>query len=270
MSEKNKPIILVTGASSGLGAAICQRLLKESYTVYGTSRKWRTGDSSDGVITLNMDLNDRKSVEDAITFVAEKEGRLDVLINNAGIGIQGPAEALSTEVAKSAFNTNLFGAHEVTKACLPLMRTQQAGRLIFISSIAANMGLMHRSFYSAGKAALNRYCEALQQELTDWNIKVICVEPGDFKSNIAASRLRPTEVETAYVSSYERCIAKLAEQMEHAPPPKHIADLVVKLVRSKNPRFKYRVGKPMEKLAVHLSYWLPDRFFLWLLRNFSE
>jgi NAD(P)-dependent dehydrogenase (short-subunit alcohol dehydrogenase family) len=270
MAGQKHQVIVVTGASSGLGAAICSHLVAENHVVYGTGRKWSTEESVSGLHRLRLDLTDPASIEAAINIVLDKHGRIDVLINNAGIGIQGPIEDLSTKDLLAAFDTNVFGIHRMLQAVLPGMRQTRSGKIINISSIAGNMGLAYRSVYSACKSAVNRYSESLQQEVSEWGITVCVVEPGDFQSNIAGSRIRPDQISTAYQDGYQKCMTKLDRQMNHAPPPDAIVNRIVAIVATDSPRFTNRVGQPLEKLAVHLQYWLPTRTFLRLLKKFSE
>lgn len=270
MEKKESAVVLLTGASSGLGAALSKALSSNGFIVYGTGRSWVNGQENDGIHQVKLDVTDTKSISQAVEYVINATGRIDVLINNAGVGIQGAAEDLSSADARRAFDTNFFGIHELIRAVLPHMRAQQSGKIINISSIAANMGLPYRGFYSASKAALDKYSEALNMEMSPWNIHVSCVEPGDFKSNIAASRIKPEVLSDAHAEGYERCMDKLAGQMNHAQSPDKVVKQVLSLARSKKPVFRARVGAPLEKLAVHLRYWLPSSVFQGMLKRFSE
>ena len=184
MNTASSKVVLVTGASKGLGQAIAQRLVRNGHRVYGTSRKWNTGEKN-GILTLGLDVTNEDSISKAVRAIIEAEGAIDVVINNAGIGIQGAIEDLSVADAHKALDTNLFGVHRVLKHVLPHMRSRKSGKIINISSIGANMGLPYRGFYSASKAALDRYSEALSIEMAPWGIQVRTIEPGDFKSDIA-------------------------------------------------------------------------------------
>jgi len=270
MRGRKQQVVIVTGASSGLGAAIAAQLVQEEHIVYGTGRKWNTHSPSSGLRTLQLDVTDPASVQTAIATVIAEEQRIDVLINNAGVGIQGAAEDLSAEEAMASFDTNFFGMHRMSQAVLPNMRQANGGTIINISSIAANMGLPYRGFYSANKAAVDKYSEALNMEMAPWNIRISCVEPGDFKSNIASSRVRPNVVSEAHKPGYEACMKQLDGQMTHAPSPDRIVVKVVGIVNGSNQKFRYRVGAPLEKLAVHLRYWLPSSWFQGMLKKFSS
>lgn len=270
MSGKKQQVIIVTGASSGLGAAICIRLRQQGHLVFGTGRSWETGTIENGIHRIKLDVTDESSVCAAIEHVIAEVGRIDVLINNAGVGIQGAAEDLTVEQAKAAFDTNFFGIHQLIRAVLPHMRKARSGKIINISSIAANMGLPFRGFYSASKAAVDKYSEALNMELSSFGIHITCIEPGDFKSNIATSRIKPSNGTQAYNVEYERCMSKLDAQMEQAPSPAIIVDRVLSIVNSANPRFRYRLGRIIEKFAIHLRYWLPSKLFQGMLRKFSD
>ncbi|HRH38700.1 MAG TPA: SDR family NAD(P)-dependent oxidoreductase, partial [Flavobacteriales bacterium] len=156
----SKKVVLVTGGSKGLGHAICKRLVAEGHTVFGTGRKVEHGASVDGFTVLTMDITDEASVQRAIDDVMQRAGRIDVVVNNAGLGIQGPAEDITPELATRLMDTNVIGAHRVCRAVLPIMRQQRSGLIINITSVAGNFGLPYRAFYSASKAALERYSEA--------------------------------------------------------------------------------------------------------------
>ncbi|NNC70046.1 MAG: SDR family oxidoreductase, partial [Flavobacteriaceae bacterium] len=180
-------VVLITGASSGIGKSIAEYLTEKGMIVYGTSR------NPDKVAPVNfqlfpLDVTDSTSISKAIDELITKEGKLDVLINNAGMGITGPLEETPTQEMRRVFETNFFGAIEVIKNVLPHMRKQQSGLIINITSIAGYMGLPFRGIYSSTKGALELVSEAVRMEVKQFGIKVVNVAPGDFATNIAAGR----------------------------------------------------------------------------------
>ncbi|MCB0759297.1 MAG: SDR family NAD(P)-dependent oxidoreductase, partial [Flavobacteriales bacterium] len=164
----NPKVVLVTGGSSGIGKAICTRLAAQGHTVLGTTRN--VGEQPEGYRLIAMDLVDDGTVKRAVAEVITSANRIDVLVNNAGLGIQGPTEDILPEQATALFDANLIGAHRVCRAVLPHMRASGSGLIINITSLAANFGLPYRGFYSASKAALERYTEALNMEVQPFGI----------------------------------------------------------------------------------------------------
>ena len=178
-------VILVTGASSGIGKSIAIFLSEKGYKVFGTSRNPKNVENFSFEI-IALDVLKMETIEKAIAYIIKKEGRLDVLINNAGMGITGPIEDTPTDEMRAVFNTNFFGAIDVMKAVLPQMRAQKSGLILNVTSIAGYMGLPFRGLYSATKGALELVTEAVSMEVKSLGIKAVNVAPGDFATNIAA------------------------------------------------------------------------------------
>ena len=172
-------VVLVTGGSSGIGKSICEILIQHGFIVYGTSRN-PDNYSSSLVPLLSLDVTKKETIESCIAELVEKEGKIDVLINNAGVGITGPIEEIPEEEIKRNFETNFFGPINVIKSVLPQMRDQNNGLIINITSIAGYMGLPYRGIYSASKGALEILTEAFRMELKDFNIHMTNLAPGDF------------------------------------------------------------------------------------------
>lgn len=254
-----KKVVLVTGGSSGLGLAMCNRLAAMGHTVYGTSRTPDRDPS--GWRLIAMDVTDEGSVERAVQEVLLREKRMDVVVNNAGLGIQGAAEDTDVALAQRLFDANVFGAHRVCRAVLPTMRQQHSGLIINVSSIAANFGLPYRAFYSASKAALDRYSEALRIEVKPFGVKVVVVQPGEFKTSIAGSRLKPERISEAYAKGYERAMEVLGGSMHYSRDPDELAQVVAKIIASPRPRTVYRVAQGLQKLSVQLKKVLPGHTF---------
>lgn len=249
---------MVTGGSSGIGEAICKRLAAVGHAVYGTSR--RPVDRPDFRM-LEMDLGDGASVTRAVEEIMAKEGRLDVVVNNAGLGIQGATEDLSAELAASLLDTNVLGAHRVCLAALPHMRGQGRGLIINVTSLAANFGLPYRGFYSASKAALERYTETLAMEVRPFGIHAVTLQPGEYNTKIGASRLRPEVVGAPYKEGYERAMEILGSSLHYSRNPDEVAVLVQRIMAMRNPVGVYYAAHGKQRLAVLLKKILPAGLF---------
>ena len=254
-------VVLVTGGSSGLGKAICNRLAATGHVVYGTTRQPVSGEGTPGYRLVSMDVTDEASVGYAVAELMEREGRIDVVVNNAGLGIQGPAEDIPVDLARKLFDTNVFGPHRVCRAVLPHMRAQKRGLIINISSVAAFFGLPYRSFYSASKAALDRYGEALSTEVARFGIKVVSVHPGEFNTNIAAARLRPEAISEDHRPGYERAMHILGGSMHYSRDPDELARVVSRIITDPHPRSSYIVAHGVQRISVMAKKFLPGRLF---------
>ena len=258
-------VVLVTGASSGIGKAIATFLYSKGYTVYGTSRNPKNAkDFSFELIALDVLKLD--SINSAVNYIFEKEGRLDVLVNNAGMGITGPVEETPTDEMRAVFNTNLFGAIDVMKAVLPQMRKQNAGVIINVTSIAGYMGLPFRGLYSATKGALEIVTEAARMEVKNFGIEIVNVAPGDFATNIAAGRYHtPVFANSAYKDNYQTNLDLMDAHVGSGMDPLEMAKIVYKITNTKHPKIHYKVGGFMEKFSIFLKRILPDKLYEKLL-----
>lgn len=263
-------VILITGASSGLGKAIGLRLAKAGHTVLGTSRQPQLGEGHGAFPLVAMDVTSDDSVNAAIAEVIQRTGRLDVVINNAGLGIQGPAEDITAELAARLMDTNLLGAHRVCRAALPHMRAQGGGLIINVTSVAGNFGLPYRSFYSASKAALERYTEALSTEVARFGIHALTIQPGEFNTNIAAARLRPEVISEANRPGYEKAMAILGGSMHYSRDPDELAQVVEKVINARRPKATYIVAQGVQRLSIVLKKVLPGRMFERMVRKHYE
>lgn len=263
-------VVLITGASSGLGKAIGIRLAKAGHTVFGTSRQPQVHDGHGPFPMIPMDVTNDSSVNAAVAEVVKRTSRIDVVINNAGLGIQGPAEDITPQMAAQLMDTNLLGAHRVCRAALPQMRLQGSGHIINITSVAGNFGLPYRSFYSASKAALERYTEALSTETARFGIKVLTIQPGEFNTNIAAARLRPEVITEANKPGYEKAMAILGGSMHYSRDPDEFAQVVERIILSANPKATYVVAQGVQRMSILLKKILPGRMFERMVRKHYE
>lgn len=267
MNESGDKVVLITGGSSGIGKSIGDFLLHKGYTVYGTSRNpERVIDSS--FLLLKMDVRDTDSIEKAVAEIIAKSGHIDVLINNAGVGITGPLEEISAAEIKNNFETNFFGPIAVIKAVLPGMRSRKQGLIINVTSIAGYMGLPYRSIYSASKGALELITEALRMEVKPFGIKITNVAPGDFATSIADRRYHAPLVKgSPYESSYGRTLSMMDEHVDEGSNPNKMAEAVYGIMKTPNPKVHYRIGAFMQKFSIVLKRALPDKIYEKLLMN---
>lgn len=254
-------VVLITGGSSGIGKAIGEFLTERGFKVYGTSRNpERYSDAKFPLIAL--DVRNSEQIKSAVAVVIEKENRLDVLINNAGVGITGPLEEIPVEEIKNNFETNFFGPVEMMKAVLPQMRSQKSGMIINITSIAGYMGLPYRSVYSASKGALELVTEALRMEVKNFGVAITNVAPGDFATNIASGRFHAPLVEdSAYAKIYGDMLKTMNDHVDSGSNPLQMAMAIEKIINKKNPKIHYKVGAFMQKFSIVLKRVLPDKMY---------
>jgi|TARA_B110000967_G_scaffold123182_1_gene125714 short-subunit dehydrogenase len=260
-------VILVTGASSGIGKSIATFLQAKGYTVFGTSRNPKKLEKfSFEIIALNVLKTE--TIEQAAAYIIQKEGKLDVLINNAGMGITGPIEDTPTDEMRKVFNTNLFGAIDVMKAVLPQMRKQKSGIIINVTSIAGYMGLPFRGLYSASKGALELVTEATSMEVKKLGIHVVNVAPGDFATNIAAGRYHtPVLQNSAYKDNYQKSLDLMDAHVDGGMNPIEMAKMVYKIINTKRPKLHYKASGFLGKFSIVLKRILSDRVYEKLLMN---
>ncbi|WP_426484526.1 SDR family oxidoreductase [Flavobacterium sp. 2] len=260
-------VVLITGGSSGIGKSIGEFLHKKGHIVYGTSRNPEKVLNSIFPL-LALDVRNADSIHSAVAKVIEISGRLDVVINNAGVGITGPLEEIPMEEIKNNFETNFFGPIEVMKAVLPQMREQKSGLIINITSIAAYMGLPYRSVYSASKGALELITEGLRMEVKQFGIEITNVAPGDFATNIAAGRFHAPVIKgSAYEKVYGETLATMNEHVDAGSNPNEMAEAIYKIMQTKKPNVHYKVGVFMQKFSIVLKRALPDKMYEKMLMN---
>ena len=260
-------VVLITGGSSGIGKSIGEFLHHKGFVVYGTSRNpERVMNSVFPLVAL--DVRDANSIHAAIAKVIATTGRIDVVINNAGVGITGPLEEIPMEEMKNNFDTNFFGPIEVMKAALPQMREQKSGLIINVTSIAGYMGLPYRGIYSASKGALELITEALRMEVKSFGIHITNVAPGDFATNIASGRYHAPVIKgSAYEASYGESLRTMDEHVDGGSNPNEMAEAVYKIIQIPNPKIHYKVGLFMQKFSIVLKRVLPDKVYEKILMN---
>ncbi|MBR0255779.1 MAG: SDR family oxidoreductase [Bacteroidales bacterium] len=262
-------VILITGISSGFGLAMAQRLCADGHTVYGTVR--REVEQLPGVHYLRADVRDTVSVQAAVEAVLAAEGRIDVLVNNAGMGIGGPVEFAPEDDVELQMDTNFMGQVRFTQAVLPAMRRQGSGKILCFSSIGGVMGLPFQGFYSASKFAIEGFCEALQIEVRRHGIQVILIEPGDFSTGFTAARIKQVSEEAAAAyPSLKQSVNSFEKDEQTGLRPEYLASKIAKIVRRKHPKFRYVIATFIQKLSIPLKRILPARTFVRLLSLFYK
>ena len=263
-----KKVILITGISSGFGKETARLLSESGHIVYGTIR--RDCEITYKINVLRLDLTDSISIKKAVETVIKNEGRIDVLINNAGMHSGGPIETIPDEYIKLQMDTSFYGLVQLTREVLPVMRKQKSGMIINFSSIGGIMGLPFQAFYSAGKFAVEGFSEALRMEVKPFNIKIVVINPGDFHTNNSINRrhfLSPTTDSDPYHENFKNGLVQIEKDEAAGWEPVVLARKLVKIIDSKNPRQKYIIASFEQKLAVLLKHILPGKLFRSILEN---
>jgi NAD(P)-dependent dehydrogenase (short-subunit alcohol dehydrogenase family) len=255
--------ILITGASSGIGAACARYLADVGHTVYGTGRKVSATVESVKMIAMNVD--DDLSVKNGVQAVLKAAGRIDVVINCAGFAVMGSVEETPIVDARAQMETNFFGVLRVCQAVMPILRAQGQGLIINISSLAGVLGLPYSGLYSATKFAVEGMTEALRLEAGRFGIKVVLVEPGDFRSNLA-SRRTLVKPGPAYESNFKKLKEAQDKDEAKAPEPILVAELIQTIIKSSNPSLRHRVGMFSQTIIIPLKRLLTQRLFEGLLK----
>lgn len=260
-------VILITGGSSGIGKSIGEYLQNQGHIVYGASRNPENV-KNNKIKLVALDVRNVDSIKQCIEQVITNEGRLDVLINNAGVGITGPLEEIPMDEIKNNFETNLFGPIETMRAVLPQMRKQKSGLIINITSIAGYMGLPFRSVYSSSKGALELITESLRMEVKQFGIEVTNVAPGDFATDIASRRFHaPIIKNSPYEKVYSQQLATINEHVNHGSDPIQMAIGIAQIIANGKPKVHYKIGAFMQKFSIVLKRILPDKMYEKMLMN---
>lgn len=231
-----RPTVLVTGASSGIGKAIAELLSVSGYKVFGSSRNPKSDVIDKSFEMVKLDIDSEESVRSCLEEISSKTfGRLDILINNAGVGLFGAIEDTSVDEAKAIFETNFFGVVRLTKGVIPMMRKHAEGKIINVSSSVTIVPAPFNAFYSASKHALEGYTEALRFELASFNIQVALVEPAFFRTEIDKQAKTAMQKLDVYSPSRERVRKHYEDGIANGRDPKIVAEAVLKIMKSKLP-----------------------------------
>jgi NAD(P)-dependent dehydrogenase (short-subunit alcohol dehydrogenase family) len=252
MPETHRPVALVTGASSGIGAAIAAELARRSYRVFGTGRKPGAFDA--GVEPIALDVGAQASVDACVEQVLSAAGRLDVLVNNAGYLLAGAVEEATPEEAQAMFDTNYFGVVRMTRAVLPVMRRQKAGLIVTISSLAGRVPFPFWGHYNASKFAVEGLMESLRYEVEPFGIRISLVEPGAIKTPFYAQPHARAMDE--YETQRTRALTVMAGFEAKAPGPELVGAAVGRLVAKRNPPLRTLITREA-RLFSFLRWLLP-------------
>jgi len=268
MSKTERGVALVTGASSGIGLATARALRRNGYRVFGTSRK-QMSDTSDGVTMLICDVTDDGSVQSVVEDVVIRAGRIDLLVNNAGIGLLGGAEESSAAQAKALFDVNVFGVVRLTNAVLPVMRRQRKGRIINLSSILGLIPAPFNALYASTKHAIEGYSESLDHEVRTQGIRVVLVEPGVTRTSFEENLTRPDHPLPVYDTVRADAEKLMREVVETGDSPEIVAGMVVKAANAALPKRRYTAGKAAGQVRF-IRRFLPESFVDKNLRKFNR
>ena len=247
-------IVVITGASSGIGLAKAKQFLQAGWTVYNLSRH---AGKETGCIHLATDVSDSESVRAAFARIQRERGQIDVLVNNAGFGISGAAAFTDTAEAQRLFEVNFFGQQRCIQAALPLLR-QNGGRIVNVSSVAALFAIPFQAFYSAGKSATNALTLALDNELRPFGIRAVAVMPGDVATGFTSARQKSAVGEDVYGGAIARSVAVMERDEKNGMPPEQIARAIYRAATEKNPKPLRTVGLQYQFFAFLFKI-LPTR-----------
>ncbi|MGL4632334.1 MAG: oxidoreductase [Leadbetterella sp.] len=260
-----KKVVLITGASSGIGKETVKILIEKGFIVYGASRRLdkMTELVSIGAKLLAMDVSDYLSMENGVNQILKDEGRIDILVNNAGYGSYGALEDVPIKEAKYQFEVNLFGLARLTQLVLPHMRKQKSGKIINISSIGGSIGEPHGSWYHATKYAVEGLSDSLRMELKQFGIDVVIIKPGAILTEwntIARENLMKISGDTAYGDLAKKHIKMLANADKNGSTPLVVANTIAKSIIAEKPKTRYATGGGA-RMVLFLRSILSDRMF---------
>jgi NAD(P)-dependent dehydrogenase (short-subunit alcohol dehydrogenase family) len=249
MNNKH-PIVLVTGASSGIGEAVAMRLAASGYKVYGTSRNGAAA-RKPSFEMLQLDVTREESVTAVVSELVRLEGRIDLLVNNAGFGVApAAAEESSLDQARAIFDTNFFGIVRMTRAVIPHMRRQRSGRILNIGSVLGLLPMPYGALYSATKHAVEGYSESLDHELRTFGIRVSVIEPAYTNTRFDSNQLQPDSTLDLYADVRATVAKTLSRSLAAGDDPSIVADVVLQAARATRPKLRYAAGKLANRLSV--------------------
>ncbi len=277
---KSRNVALVTGSSSGIGFETALQLARSGFNTYASMRNLEKSKNITEIANrenlplqvVQLDVNNDRSVKEAIGRIEQEQERLDVLVNNAGYVLLGPIEQLSIKEFKEQFETNFFGVIRIIKEVLPIMRRQRGGTIVNISSSAGRIGLPLNSPYVASKFALEGLSESIAYEVEQFGIRVVIIEPGFIRTNLINSGTSPKKAldpKSPYFSlmqKVENHFKSMMENVSSSSPPEEVAKVILQAVRSENPELRYTVGTTIIQARMNM----PDREFRkMIMQNFS-
>jgi NAD(P)-dependent dehydrogenase (short-subunit alcohol dehydrogenase family) len=265
MERMRVPTVLITGATSGIGAAAAAALAREGFEVFGSSRR-EPSEPPPNMHWLAMDVCDEESVAKGVTQVISAAGRIDALVCNAGFGIFGSIEEVSIEASMRQFDTNFHGVLRTLRCVVPHMREAREGRIALVGSLAGRAPIPFQAHYSASKAAVESLAGALHNELRSFGVHVSLIEPGDINTPFNAAMEWSEAEQSHYGDQIRSCEEVIRESLPKAPGPELIANAILKSLTARRPRFRYSAGP--DSLLVPLGQrLLPDWLVLRMIRD---
>ena len=247
--------MIITGGSSGIGKAAAEIFAKKGYMVYELSRH---GKNAEGITHIDCDVTSVEQCRNAAQTVFEQQGRIDLLIGNAGMGISGAVEFTEPSEAHRQFDVNFFGAFNIVQAVIPYMRQQRQGRIIFVSSMMAAFSLPFQAFYGATKSAVNSLALALRNELRPFGIKVCALMPGEVKTEFTAARKKSFAGSDVY-THMEKAVSTMEREEQDGIMPERMARKLLSMAETRHPAALSTVGWRY-KLLLLLGKLLPTTF----------
>ena len=268
-------VCLVTGASSGIGKDISEKLISNGYVVYAVARRIERLKELEplGAKVLFLDLRDESSIKSVVDRIISEAGKIDVLINNAGVGLLAPVKETPIEKVREEFEVNFFGPLKLTQMVLPYMIKRKRGKIINISSVSAKVSILMYGWYSASKAAMEMVSDALRMEVKPFGIDVIVVEPGSIKSEWyknATQYLDKITKGTHYKNVANHIIKNMVKRQKgKLPSPEVVSNAILKIVKARNPKPRYILTSEA-KLILFLKWILPEQIFYWILNSYFK
>lgn len=265
MNHHTHRVIVITGTSTGIGFTLAEYMGKQGHRVYGLSRNRI---DSQYFTSIPTDITQKEQIDKAIAQILSIENHIDVLVNNAGMGMVGAVEDATKEDIITLFNLNLVGAVQMMAAVMPTMRKKNRGYIINISSIGSEMGLPFRGFYSASKSALDKVTEAMRYEVQEWNIQICSLHLGDIKTNIADHRVK-SHVSEPYTQIFKKVYSLMNAHVDKGIAPIEVAKYIDALLQRKKWKAHYYFGKLGQKIGVPLKWILPQNFYENLMKKYN-
>ena len=281
LSSSNRKVAVVTGSSSGLGYEISLMLARNGFLTYATMRNLNKTENIKSVaskenlpIRINqLDVTDDVSVKDAVQAILSETGRIDVLVNNAGYVLNGAFEDLAMDEIKRQYDTNVFGLIRTTQAVLPIMRRQNSGIIVSISSGAGRFGFPGGSAYVSTKFAVEGISESISYELEPFGIKVVVVEPGVIRTNIVNGMVvakKSQDPDSPYLQIIQKMATVLENMMENGSPPDLVAKVVLNAVTNESPTLRYLAGKDVEAWLDSKRNMSDEEFYKMMKQNLMK
>lgn len=261
MKQKNK-VVLITGASSGIGLATARFLHNKGYIVYGTSRREIVGENFNSIVA---DVNNSQEMDKVFETILKQHGQLDVVVNNAGMGISGAVEHTQKSRVEGIFDVNTIACMDVCAKAVPVLRKNGGGKIINISSVASVFSIPFQAYYSATKSAIEGFSFALANEVKKFNIKICCIRPGDTKTGFTSARVKNEQnADKNYGDKIAKSVAKMEKNEQRGKPPESVSKVIYKTIKRKNPPPVCTVGFAYKTLCL-LSKILPTRLVNFLV-----